>query len=103
MGLEQAQIAASEALQKSLFHIKVRHQFLYRAGLYKTPELAKDSKSHKQNADLSLITDTSNKFFVNKIARLTESEYEVFYRMMKEEHDLMSDDEESDGSYSDEE
>ncbi|XP_064122763.1 uncharacterized protein LOC135226980 [Macrobrachium nipponense] len=103
MGLEQAQIAASEALQKSLFHIKVRHQFLYRAGLYKTPDLAKDKKSYKQNADLSLIMDTSNKFFVNKIARLTEPEYEVFYRMMKEEHDSISDDEDSDGSHSDEE
>ncbi|XP_068209687.1 transcription termination factor 4, mitochondrial [Palaemon carinicauda] len=102
MGLKQDQIVASQALEKSLLHIKIRHQFLYRAGLYKTPKLTKDSNSHKINADLSMITDTSNKFFVNKIARLTEDEYEVFCRMMKEEDDSFSDDEESDGSYSDE-
>lgn len=101
MGLEQPHIAASESLQKSLLHLKTRHQFLYRAGLYITPNLLRDKRSDKKNANLSLIMDTSNKYFTNKIARLTDYEYDVFCNIMKEEHDFIASDSELSDSDSD--
>lgn len=66
MGLEQPQIAASQALQKSLLHIKIRHLFLSRAGIYVKPNLLRDKMSYKRNPSLSDITDTSNRFFANR-------------------------------------
>ncbi|KAG7173135.1 uncharacterized protein LOC121861026 isoform X2 [Homarus americanus] len=88
MGLEQPHLAASKALRKPLLHIKTRHQFLYRAGIYKTPNLLRDKQSHKRNASLSDIMDTSDKYFANRVARLTDLEYSVFACMMKEEEEL---------------
>ncbi|XP_042866316.1 transcription termination factor 4, mitochondrial-like [Penaeus japonicus] len=87
MGLEQPQIAASQALQKSLLHIKIRHLFLSRAGIYVKPNLLRDKMSYKRNPSLSDITDTSNRFFANRVAKLTEEEYRVFSEMMREELD----------------
>ncbi|KAK7013625.1 hypothetical protein SK128_024785 [Halocaridina rubra] len=88
MGLEQPHIAACECLRKSLIHIKTRHQFLLRAGLYKKPNILRDKGSVRNNHSLSLIMDTSNRSFANKIAKLSEYEYDVFYCMIKEEDEL---------------
>ncbi|XP_037796759.1 transcription termination factor 4, mitochondrial-like [Penaeus monodon] len=92
MGLEQPQISASQALEKSLMHIKTRHLFLSRAGLYVKPNLLRDKMSHRRNPSLSDITDTSNRFFANKVAKLSEEEYKVFSEMIREELDASNSD-----------
>ncbi|XP_071525503.1 transcription termination factor 4, mitochondrial [Panulirus ornatus] len=96
MGLEQPQLAFSKTLRRSLLHIKIRHQFLFRAGLYITPNLEKDRRSHLRNASLSDIMDTSDTYFANRVARLTDHEYKVFSSIMEEEESGYSDSEESD-------
>uniref|UniRef100_A0A0P4W529 Uncharacterized protein n=1 Tax=Scylla olivacea TaxID=85551 RepID=A0A0P4W529_SCYOL len=85
MGLEQPQIAAARCLKLPLLHIKTRHLFLFRAGLYKTPNLYKDKQSHRRNPSLNDILDTSDKRFTNRVARLTEQEYGVFKAIMAAE------------------
>ncbi|XP_027208105.2 transcription termination factor 4, mitochondrial [Penaeus vannamei] len=92
MGLEQPQISASQALQKSLMHIKTRYLFLSRAGLYVKPNLLRDKMSYRRNPSLSDITDTSNRFFANKVAKLSEEEYKVFSEMIREELDASQSD-----------
>ncbi|KAG0714139.1 Transcription termination factor 4, mitochondrial [Chionoecetes opilio] len=87
MGLEQPHIAACKCMRRSLLHIKTRHLFLLRAGLYKTPNLYRDKQSYRRNASLSDILDTTDKRFSNRVARMTDMEYEVFKVMMAgEEH-----------------
>ncbi|XP_069183826.1 transcription termination factor 4, mitochondrial isoform X4 [Procambarus clarkii] len=102
MGLDQPHLANSKALALSFLEIKTRHQFLYRAGLYKTPNLLRDKQSHKRNHSLSDIMDTNAAYFAKKVARLTEEEYNVFASIMKEEEKLLlSDSEENDSDDSD--
>ncbi|XP_045135772.1 uncharacterized protein LOC123518816 [Portunus trituberculatus] len=97
MGLEQPHIGAARCLKQSLLHIKTRHLFLLRAGLYKTPDLKKDKQSHRRNPSLTDIIDTSDKRFTNRIARLTEQEYGVFKAMMAAEEQDSKDYDSDDG------
>ncbi|KAK4292574.1 hypothetical protein Pmani_034662 [Petrolisthes manimaculis] len=87
MGLEQPHMASCQGLTHSLLHIKTRHQFLYRSGVYKTPNLLRDYRSDKRNPRLSDILDSSDRFFANKVARLTDEEYTTFKAMMVEEEE----------------
>ena len=66
MGLEQPHIASARCLKHPLLHIKTRHLFLLRAGLYKTPNLKKDRQSHRRNPSLTDILDTSDRRFTNR-------------------------------------
>lgn len=82
---DKSDIVASGVLAHSLFHIKLRHEFLIRAGFYKKPQ--KDfRKKLSRNPKLSSIVNTSDKNFVNN-SRLSMFEYRVFEEMLKQEFD----------------
>ncbi|CAL4166943.1 unnamed protein product [Meganyctiphanes norvegica] len=85
MGLSQDLVVETKVLSKSLSHIYTRHEFLKRAGLYSKPKLNKDKRSHKKNAPLTLIMDTSDRYFGNKVSHLSHEEYQVFQQIMNEE------------------
>ncbi|XP_050739925.1 transcription termination factor 4, mitochondrial-like isoform X2 [Eriocheir sinensis] len=87
MGLEQPHIASSRCLRQPLAHLRARHTFLVRAGLYRKPNLLKDKQSHRRNPSLEMIMDTSDRHFANRVARLSTEEYDVFKRMMEEEEE----------------
>uniref|UniRef100_A0A1B6BZZ1 Uncharacterized protein n=1 Tax=Clastoptera arizonana TaxID=38151 RepID=A0A1B6BZZ1_9HEMI len=74
---DPSEIVATGVLKFDLNFIKIRHEFLIRAGLYKMPK--KDyRKCLDKNPNLNSIVNTPNKVFANKIAGLTLLEYEVF-------------------------
>ncbi|KAK8721473.1 hypothetical protein OTU49_012737 [Cherax quadricarinatus] len=101
MGLEQPHMTDCSVFTRSLFHIKTRHQFLHRAGLYKFPNLKKDKDSYKINSSLSDIMDTTDKYFANKVAKLSDEEYAVFVSIMEEEEKLLQSDEEDESDEDD--
>lgn len=98
MGLEQPHIASTMCLTHSLLHIKTRHLFLFRAGIYKTPNLLRDKQSPSRNHSLRNIMDTSDKHFANRIAQLTVLEYNAFKVMMAAEEQGIDDFYDSDDS-----
>lgn len=82
---EKSDVVASGVLAHSLFHIKLRHEFLIRAGFYKRPH-KHFRKRLSRNPKLTSIVNTSDKNFVNN-SRLSMFEYRVFEEMFKEQFD----------------
>lgn len=81
---DNSDIVASGVLAHSLFHIKARHEFLIRAGVYKRPQ--KDFvKRLSKNPSLDNIVNTTDDEFVSKVAGLSLFEYNVFLDMFEEE------------------
>ena len=66
MGLSQEEAVETKVLSKSFVHIRTRHEFLKRAGLYTKPKLYRDKQGHKKGIPLTLIMDTSDRYFGNK-------------------------------------
>lgn len=96
MGLSQDLAVETKVLSKSMRHIIARHEFLKRAGLYTKPALYRDKASHKKNAPLNLIMDTSDRYFGNKVSQLSYEEYQVFQQMMDIEFDELGETYDSD-------
>lgn len=82
---EKSDVVASGVLVHSLFHIKLRHEFLIRAGFYKRPQ-KNFRKRLSRNPKLTSIVNTSDKNFVNN-SRLSIFEYRVFEEIFKEQCD----------------
>lgn len=91
---EKSDIVASGVLAHSLFHIKLRHEFLIRAGFYKRPH-KHFRKRLSRNPKLTSIVNTSDKNFVNN-SRLSMFEYRVFEEIFKEQFDNEANAESSD-------
>lgn len=92
---DNSDIVSSGVLAHSLFHIKVRHEFLIRAGIYKRPPKDFIKKLNK-NPKLEKIVNTSDDEFVSKIAGLSLFEYNVFLEMFEEECDSSLEETDSD-------
>ncbi|GFS82954.1 uncharacterized protein NPIL_534341 [Nephila pilipes] len=84
MEVEQKSIVKSYALQFDLKHIKCRHVFMCRSGLYKP--LKKNSKS--KNPPLDKVFSRNIETFLN-LTKLTEEEYIVFYDLYDDERYLL--------------
>uniref|UniRef100_A0A336LZM4 CSON008622 protein n=1 Tax=Culicoides sonorensis TaxID=179676 RepID=A0A336LZM4_CULSO len=86
MLLEVPEIVDSDVFSHTLEHIKMRHIFLDRLGMYKYRNPKKDIRHEKRtNPKLSQIVDTSDKRFACKICYVTLEEYEIFKVLIKRE------------------
>lgn len=82
--VDPSDIAASGVLAHTPLHIKARHEFLIRCGVYKSPQ--KDyKKSLSKNPKLERIVNTSDFEFATQVAKLTKFEYDVFLEMYEKE------------------
>lgn len=96
MKVEQNSIVKSCALQFSLDHVKCRHNFMQRAGLYKV--IKKEVKS--KNPPLHKVFSRNIDTFL-KLTKLSEEEYLTFFEYYKDELEEekqaeMEDDEDTD-------
>ncbi|XP_013389231.1 uncharacterized protein LOC106157962 [Lingula anatina] len=85
MKLEVKDMLLGRLFDHSLDHVRKRHQFLLRAGVYHTPGKATVSEHHHGNPNLKLMLDTSDRAFSEDVAGLTFEEYKVFCKMMNAE------------------
>ena len=83
MGLHQGHMLKSRLFSHSLLHVKSRHLFLARAGLYQTPD--KHGVTQIDNPTLDQIIDTSDKEFAHKVARLPLEEFQAFLHIMEQQ------------------
>lgn len=101
MRLEVPEIVKSEVFSKSLEHLKTRHMFLDRLGLFKPRSIRANPDEPSKNHRLYQIVDSSDKSFATKIARVSLLEWEVFQDLYSKElrdadDKLNDDDDESD-------
>lgn len=100
MGIEVHELTDSDVFSNSLDHIKIRHTFLERLGMFKfRTEKMKENNEKNINPKLSHIMDTSDKSFASKICYVTLEEYETFQELIKREWkrtDVNDDEEEFD-------
>ncbi|XP_058057716.1 transcription termination factor 4, mitochondrial [Anopheles bellator] len=68
-----------------LEHIRCRHTFLERLGIFKPRSLKAEKGAPTDNPKLHQIVDTSDKRFAVKVAFVTLEEYEVFQELFKRE------------------
>lgn len=94
MRIEIPEIVKSEALGKTLDHIKCRHVFMERLGLFKPRPLKADPNEKTSNARLYKITDTSEKAFATKICHASLAEYEAFKELFARELERINEEEE---------
>lgn len=86
MRIEIPDIVDSDVFLHDLHHIKMRHVFMERLGMFKTRSTKKDSVNEKNpNPKLNRIVDTSDKRFATKICFVSLEEYEVFQELLKRE------------------
>lgn len=83
MGITQRQMMYCDLFGHSLEHIRCRHQFLTRSGLYK--KIDKDKGEINKNPLLQNIIDTADEEFAKNYAGMTVLEYETFKQMFEEE------------------
>jgi len=93
MGLDQKQMLECRLFSHSLMHIRVRHTFVERCGVYKFP----DPKGRVVNVNphLKLILDSSDRRFLQLVPGAVLGDFRVFKLMMEEEIDEEVDEEES--------
>uniref|UniRef100_A0A182WQ22 Transcription termination factor 4, mitochondrial n=1 Tax=Anopheles minimus TaxID=112268 RepID=A0A182WQ22_9DIPT len=75
---EVLEVVKSCAFTHDLEHLRCRHTFLERLGLFKPRSLKVDKNTPTGNPPVHQITDTSDKRFAVKVAYVTLEEYEVF-------------------------
>lgn len=82
MRILEKEISRSTALIVPMTHLKLRHCFLEKCGVYVRPSLKDDAGfiPHK-NPILSDIVDTSDHFFAVRVARVSLDEYEVYKKL----------------------
>ncbi len=83
MGMDQKHMIDSGMFNYSLRHIRTRHLFLLRAGLYEKPD--KHGVTQTLNQTLKRILQTSDKVFAHKMAGVSVQEVEVFAKIVKME------------------
>ncbi|XP_053666741.1 uncharacterized protein LOC128715849 [Anopheles marshallii] len=91
---EVLEVVKSCAFAHDLEHLRCRHTFLERLGLFKPRPLKVDKSTPTGNPPVHQITDTSDKRFAVKVAYVTLEEYEVFQELFRRE---MDQDDERDG------
>ena len=83
MGLDQKDMIKSDLFKYSLAHIRERHLFLLRAGLYEKPD--KHGVTKIENPTLEQMLRTSDKAFAQKIGKMTLEEFDAFKEILKVE------------------
>ncbi|XP_050078259.1 uncharacterized protein LOC126565154 [Anopheles maculipalpis] len=79
------EVVKSCAFAHDLEHLRCRHTFLERLGLFKPRSLKADKSTPTGNPPVHQITDTSDKRFAVKVAYVTLEEYEVFQELYRRE------------------
>uniref|UniRef100_A0A182Y5K0 Uncharacterized protein n=1 Tax=Anopheles stephensi TaxID=30069 RepID=A0A182Y5K0_ANOST len=79
------EVVKSCAFTHDLEHLRCRHTFLERLGLFKPRSLKADKSTPTGNPPVHQITDTSDKRFAVKVAYVTLEEYEVFQELYRRE------------------
>uniref|UniRef100_A0A182NUV9 Uncharacterized protein n=1 Tax=Anopheles dirus TaxID=7168 RepID=A0A182NUV9_9DIPT len=82
---EVLEVVKSCAFSHELEHLRCRHMFLERLGLFKPRSLKVEKGTPTGNPALHQITDTSDKRFAVKVAYVTLEEYEVFQELYRRE------------------
>lgn len=90
MGIAQRQMMYSNLFSHSLGHIRTRHQFLTRAGLYK--KVAKDKGEINKNPLLQDILDRNDASFARKFGNMSELEFHTFGKMFEKEMENIDED-----------
>jgi hypothetical protein len=97
MNMKYTQLIRSNALSCPFHHVKARHLFLLRAGLFETPDKNKETK-HIQNPSIRAIMDLSDEAFVSKLgAGMSVADYQTFCNILHLEEELSDEEYESDG------
>lgn len=86
MGIEQAEMCSSYVFSHSIEHIRERHIFLLRSGLYDKPN--KKGETKVENPKLSFIVDTHLKEFLKLCTKnmFSTDDYSAFSSYLKEEN-----------------
>ena len=105
LGFEQQVMRNCQVLSRPLDHIKQRHLFLRRAGLYEKPD--KHGVTTVNNPKLRQIVDTTDHEFAVNVAGMTLGEFRAFGKILQleaeqEERDALEDEWDSDEEDSDE-
>ncbi|XP_035772967.1 uncharacterized protein LOC118456384 [Anopheles albimanus] len=82
---EVLEVAKSFAFRHDIEHLRCRHTFLERLGMFKPKPLKADKETPSGNPSLHQIIDTSDKRFAVKVAYVTLEEYEVFQELFRRE------------------
>lgn len=90
MGITQRQMMYSNIFSHSLGHIRTRHQFLTRAGLYKN--VAKDKGEINKNPLLQDILDSNDAKFARKYGNMSKLEFHTFGKMFEKEMENIDED-----------
>ena len=83
MGIGTKEMMKSSVFQHSLTHIRNRHLFLERAGLYEKPD--KHGATLNVNPSLRHIVDTADNVFAMIHAKMDTEDYHIFAKMMEVE------------------
>jgi len=101
MGLDQGHILKTDLLGHDILHIKTRHVFLHRAGLYAKPD--RHGVTQIDNPNLDDIMDTPDDIFAEHIAGMPLEEFLAFKDIYRAESEVSIWDEEGVAEESDEE
>ncbi|XP_053696248.1 transcription termination factor 4, mitochondrial [Sabethes cyaneus] len=99
MRIEVLETVKSCAFSAELDHIRCRHVFLERLGLFKPRKSDAEPGELSNNPKLHQITDTTDKRFAVKVAFVTLEEFEVFQELFRKE--LNKDDDDGDAEFDD--
>lgn len=91
MKVTQRQMVHAYLFRHSLQHIKTRHAFLVRAGLFDLSKVKEGEKS--PNANLDEIINSSDEKFCQKFGKFQVNEYRTFYKLFDKENVVDSDEE----------
>ncbi|CAH1797549.1 unnamed protein product [Owenia fusiformis] len=101
LGVDQKPIMSTKLFDHSVMHIKTRHEFLERAGLYQLPN--KKGETTIENPSLYQIFDTSDSVFAQKVAKMPTADYMTFKKLYELEEEMREEQSDSDQSESDDE
>ena len=80
MGIDFKDMTRCDILTHDYLHIKTRHQFVARAGIFQKQDI-KDKKKVTTNHSLTQIVSYDNKRFAKKVANMSLEEVETFQKM----------------------
>ncbi|XP_064650795.1 uncharacterized protein LOC135502133 isoform X2 [Lineus longissimus] len=93
MNVKYTQLVRSNALSQPFQHIKARHLFLLRVGLFEQPDKNQQTKRLKNPSLLAMMDATDEKFMAKLGAGMTVSDYQTFCEVLTLEEELAEDEE----------
>lgn len=91
MQVHPISIAKSYVMSYNTLHIRVRYEFLLRAGLYKHPSTKALGAESKAYPLIDVIVESDFDTFMNDVVGhdITKEEFDLFTQLLQEEHDTL--------------